>query len=370
MRRLLIIFVAIGFGLVGTTPGQKISGKQGRELTKRMGRYLKAKTEEDREEALYSVLGLGRAGLLWLNEKKKKGWDDALVEIEGRSIEVLGLDVHDQPLKKKKKASPWLPALLAAGELGLARSGETLAGFVVTESSDFAAGNLEFQWWTQSGDRKKLGRGKTGKATATGKEAKDTWRKDAGYTEYDFRLEFDGLAVKLRFVGPAHFLIGFDGKSEYAVTGMKTPGNLKTTGKLPDFHGAVPAEFPKIEEHLQTYLFRILPGSEPLLLEENDSQDFENYQSVQVRVALDRPGGKPVVVVRLLDGEASGMNQARFELTEAFIRRIMELPPGNLIVVGGANTGFVGNKFFVTTAWKDLDKKLMAKLEKNFPEDF
>ncbi len=232
-------------------------------------------------------------------------------------------------------------------------------------------GQLAFEWWIPKKRARSLAGARTGQGRAMGKKAPSPWRPQSGWTEYEYPLNFEGFRAHLRFVGPLHLLIRLDGKTGVALPGARDPKLVQLKGaRAPRFLSRAPKAWLRVEGDLQTYLFRLLPGCSPLRLKPGERKSFAHFESVQVKLRLQRgPGALPLVLVHLLEPGQAGLLPEHLPLLRRFLGVLLPGVTFRLLIMGGEAPALEGNRFFGPGGWAPPTPEQVEILRREFSEE-
>lgn len=347
---------------------RKLDSKSKSAIKKAMARYVKTPVD-DKPELLPEFMRHGRLGIEFLETlKKKKGYSGDIALIKHRARTMLGFDLLER--QKAKEEDAYHPNYFAYGELVLLRRGQTLAGLRVSEALDATDGRISVEVWRQDGRGKSLAQpgGLHETKTLDGKKCARSLKPNSAYDEYEFDVPIGDLGATLRFVGPAYFLIKFQADVEIAVEGFRKPEKVKSPAKLSWIRDA--GDLSRARELLQAYLFRAVPGCEPLQLTEEEREAFAQYEAVQIESRRARPGGSPIVLVKF--PEPGGITYTELEdaYLRNFVRELLPVRDEHILVTGGSSSGYEGNHFWLDGEWKRPTPALVKVLRTNFVEDY
>lgn len=363
-----------GLLLAPPPPGKKLPEPARREIEARLREYAKAPREDDAARAaIFPLLFVhGRAGVEFVETSlaSKPGLADAAADVRSRAREILGLDL----LEEKTGPAPDLsPGWFTPGEIVVMKKPPaTFAGFLVLPASKPDSGEIAVSWWSQSGAVKLLAQpgGAAGTAAVKGVAAAKPIRPNTGWTEYDYAFDAGGIPVEIRFAGPNLFKWRYPEGVSVGLAGARDPKTLSSADESIAYSAAYPEPLARIAELLPKYLFRSVPGCEPLPLEGDERAAFAQYEAVQVDVRATRGKGEPIVLVKFLEIERTGFKPWHRRYIVNFVNEIAPVPDERVIVMAGASPGLEGNRFMAEKGetFERPPKKLVELLRANFPE--
>ncbi|MFT7617866.1 MAG: hypothetical protein ACI97A_001505 [Planctomycetota bacterium] len=374
IRLLLFVTFLLAFSTViaAQAPKRELGSKAKTDLKKQLTKYARAKKDKDKNIAANGVLKHGRLGIEFLSGMTLKEKNQAaLTAIKEMSEKALGLDI----LKKDEagKVSDFAQSYISFDEIVLLRKDKVFAGFLLHESPEVASGELTYSWWRQEGPAKKLAQagGTSGeKITVKGTKAVKPFKPNAGYDEYNYALEIGELKVIVRFIGPAYFLYKLASAPPFCFTGTNKPGKLSSSDKSLGFVAVKKSPIGKLKKKLSTYVFRTVPGAEPLNMEEGDQSAFAQYESVQVEVRRTRLTSSLIVLIRFAEPDAITFEDHMPIFIANFIREILPIEDKNLLIASGSAPSYEANKYWQKGKWVPAKGAITKFLRKNFPEDY
>ncbi|MCB9831144.1 MAG: hypothetical protein H6807_01620 [Planctomycetes bacterium] len=371
--KLVIVFVAIGLGGLSALaqPAPEINSRQKNEVKKYLQRYAKARSDEEKEDAMIGLFRHGRGGLAFLESAPLKPDEQAAVEeLKKVAPQRLGFDI----LKENKSVplAPWSISYLKFGEICLVRKDDVFAGFVIEDSPEVATGKIKLTWWCQTGPAKKLDQagGEKGELEIEGKKAEKPFKPNSGYDEYDFDFELGGTRHKLRFIGPAYFLFEPAPTWGFCFSGESKPGKLKNSDDSIVYVDARSDAVPRLTRQLQDYVYRIVPGAEPLNLSEAEKSQFAQYEAVQIFIRRQRRSSDLLVLIRFLEKNQIQFAEYHPDYIANFIREILPIDEDSLLISVGSAPSLEGNEYWEKGKWVRPKGKLIEKLRATFPEDY
>jgi hypothetical protein len=341
------------------------------ELKATLQGYVRAKTDADRERLAPLLLVWGKLGVEYLETlKEKKEYADALSLLLAEAHERLGLDIlkkgQDVEIKEDYGTSSFMP-----DELVLFKHGDQFGGFVVDRAGSVAhEGKLKIKWWSQHGEIKRLTQpgGKSGETEVSGVKSALAMRANSGFIEYDFEVPVEETKIQIHYVGPAAFRYRLQDGIKIALTGGNTPVRHTDTDKDVAYSDRYPARLGRAAKLLQEYIFRIVPGCEPLPLEGADKAAFAQYEQVQIHVRESRPGREPVIVISFLEPENIQIASWHRRYIMNFLNEILDVKDENVLIVGGNSPSMEGNQMWNDVEWTRMNQKAVKLIRTNLPE--
>ncbi len=349
----------------------ELGSRQKNEVKKYMQRYAKARNDEDREEAIVALLSHGRAAVAYLESAGlKPDQEEAFATVKEESEKRLGLDILKD--NKSAPAHSWSISYLTMGEIALVRKDEIFAGFMVHDGPEVALGKIKVSWWCQTGPARKLDQagGEKGELDLEGKRVEKPLKANSGYDEFEYDFELGGSRHKLRFIGPAYFLFEPAPTWGFCFSGESKPSKLKNSDDGLVFLDSRSDAVPRLQRQLQDYVYRVVPGAEPLNLSEEEKAQFAQYEAVQIFIRRQRRDSGLVVLVRFLEPESIGFADHHTSYIINFIREILPIEPDSVLISAGSAPSLEGNQFWEKGKWVKPRGKLVEKLRGTFPEDY
>ncbi len=375
MRQSIFICLLL-LGLWATSSpchGQKGIGSRAKsDLKKQLTKYQRAKNEEARATAEIGVFRHGKKGLeflasLPLKEEQQK----ALARLQAASELALGLDILKSGESTKK--SQWAKSYISFGEIVLLKKPNVFSGFLIHETPEAASGTLTYSWWKQVGPAKKLnqaGGTKGERITVKGKKAAKPIKVNAGYDEFDYELSVGDQKVTVHFIGPAYFLVDALTIPPFCFTASNKPSKFSNSDTKIKYVRGDNGALAKLEKQLPKYVFRTVPGTEPLNIAEEDQGAFAQYESVQVEIRRTRITSSLIVLIRFAEPDAITFEDHMPIYIANFIREIIPIDDANLLIASGAAPSYEANKYWSKGKWVAAKGSIKKFLRTNFPEDY
>lgn len=365
----MLLFAALA-ALVAVAPAQssrKLESKAKTAIRKAIAKYVKTPVD-DKPALLPEFMRYGRPGIDYLETLKgKKGYSADISVIRHRAKKMLGFDLLE---KKPEKPFTHHPNYFAFGEIVLFKREGVFGGFRVLDTLDGTEGRIDVETWLQRGKGKALVQpgGEAGTKTIEGKKCATTVKPNTAYEEFEFALDFGDFELHIRFIGPAYFVVKLDGETGLAVTGLDNPKKIKSSD--PHHYVVTAADLARAKELLQQYLFRVVPGCEPLQLTEAERAEFAQYEAVQIEMRYARPAGDPIVMVKFPEPGAVGFTALENAYLRNFVHELLPTEDRHILVMGGMSAGYEGNKFWHDDEWLRPSKDVVKLLRKEFVEDY
>lgn len=330
----------------------------------------KAKDDAEKEKLAPLLLTWGKAGVEFLETlKAKKEFADCLAVALTDAPSRLGLDIAKKSVDVREA---WSTSYFPMDEVVLLKKEGFFGGFMIdSKASTPHEGKIKYKWWRQTDPIAKLtaAGGKSGENEATGVKSAKNMRPNSAFTDYEFDLKIDDAPIVLRFVGPAAFKHKYDGTIGFAYTGLAKFDGIAPTDQKFVFANEYPKGLGRSAKLLQEYLFRIVPGAEPLLAEGADKEAFAQYEQVQVHVRELRPSRDPVVIVWILEPDNVQVAPWHRRYIQNFLNELVPLKDENLLMIGGQAPSMEGNKMWGEKGWEKLSPKAIKLLRSAMPEN-
>lgn len=367
---LLVVVVCAASAPAQKAKPRKLDTKAKTAIKRAIAKYVKTPVD-DKPAMLGEFMRYGRLGLEFLDELKEKtpAYSADVSLIRHRAKTMLGLDLLER--EHAKKRPKYHPDYFAFGEIVLfKRDGDVFGGLRVLDTLDGTEGKIEVETWLQTGPGKTLVQpgGLSGVATVEGTKCPKTLRPNTAYEEFEFPVKAGDVTVTIRFIGPAYFLVKLDGSTEFAVTGLDKAKKIRASD--PHHYVQSPDDLARARELMTEYLFRVVPGCEPLKLDESERDAFAQYEAVQVEARYERPGGAPILLVKFPEPGALGFTDLEDAYLRNFAYELLPIPEENVLVMGGMSAGYEGNKFWKDGKWRRPSKGIIEILRKQFVEDY
>ncbi len=368
---ILLVLLFVSPHTVGQA-SSPLGSKAKSQLKKQLTKLARAKKEEAQEKATRAILRFGKHGVTFLSSLTlKEKQQAALNNLKETSDHILGLDI----IKKggSVKENIWACSYLSFGEIVLLKKGDSFAGFQIHETPDAASGTLTYSWWGQTGPAKKLnqGGGRSGlKLNVGGKKATIPIKKNAGYDEYEYTLKVDKFEVTVRFIGPAYFLYKKKGSPPFSFTGGSKAAKYSSSDKNAVYVHEENSALSRLSKQLPDYVFRTVPGAEPLNIDQEDQGAFAQYESVQVRMRRTRLTSELIILIRFTEPEAISFENYMQDFLANFIREFAPIKTSNILIARGSAPSYEANEYWKKGKWIATNGPLKKFLRQNFPEDY